>query len=111
LINRCWTRAVMGEELQIALADCNAALKLNAGSAVTLDTRALVQLRMGRYREAIEDYDFALQRSPKLATALFGRGVAQIRTGHAEGGHADLAAAEREKPGVSARFASYGLTP
>jgi tetratricopeptide (TPR) repeat protein len=111
LINRCWTRAVIGEELETALADCNAALRFNAGNAVTLDTRALVALRMGRYREAITDYDFALQRSPKLASALFGRGIAQIRTGNVESGRADIAAAERERPGMAARFARFGITP
>ena len=101
----------MGEELETALKDCDAALKFNAGSAVTLDTRALVALRMGRYRDAITGYDFALQRSPNLASALFGRGIAQIRTGNVENGRADIAAAERERPGTSQRFARFGITP
>jgi Flp pilus assembly protein TadD len=91
--------------------DCNTALKFNAGSAVTLDTRALVALRMGRYREAISDYDFALQRSPNLASALFGRGIALLRTGNVESGRADIAAAERQRPGMTARFARLGITP
>jgi tetratricopeptide (TPR) repeat protein len=66
---------------------------------------------MGRYREAIKDYDFALQRSPNLASALFGRGIALIRTGNSESGHADIALAERERPGMAARFATFGLRP
>jgi tetratricopeptide (TPR) repeat protein len=102
---------VIGEELDVALSDCNAALRFNAGNPVTLDTRARVALRMGRYREAITDYDYALQRSPNLASALYGRGVAQIRTGNVEGGRADIAAAERARPDVAARFARLGITP
>jgi tetratricopeptide (TPR) repeat protein len=66
---------------------------------------------MGKYEEALADYDRALQRSPKLASALFGRGIVELRTGNAAGGQADIAAAEAAKPGIVKRFGRYGLTP
>ena len=37
LNSRCWTRALWGQELDAALADCNAALKLRPGKAAYLD--------------------------------------------------------------------------
>ena len=42
---------------------------------------------------AIADYDAALKLSPKLAEALYGRGVARQRNGAAAAGNADLAVA------------------
>lgn len=44
--------------------------------------------------EAIAQYDVALKLNPKLAGALYGRGVAKQRKGDAAGGSADLAAAK-----------------
>jgi tetratricopeptide (TPR) repeat protein len=111
LVNRCWTRAVMGSSLDNALEDCTEALKLKQDNAVTFDTRALVELRMGKYQEALADYERALQKSPKLASALFGRGIVELRTGNAARGEADLAAAEAAKPGTIQRFGGYGVTP
>ena len=101
----------MGSSLDNALDDCNEALKLKQDNAVTFDTRALVELRMGKYQEALADYERALQNSPKLASALFGRGIVELRTGNAARGQADIAAAEAAKPGIIQRFGRYGVTP
>jgi tetratricopeptide (TPR) repeat protein len=48
--NRCWTRAVSGENLDIALADCNEAIRLEPGSAAALDSRGLVHSLTTRLR-------------------------------------------------------------
>ena len=65
----------------------------------------------GKYQEALADYGRALQKNPKLASALLGRGIAELRTGSAARGQADIAAAEAAKPGIVQRFGRYGVTP
>jgi tetratricopeptide (TPR) repeat protein len=64
---RCWARAELGQNLSVALADCDAALALAPTSAPALDSRGFVELRMGQYDKAIADYDAALSQAPKQA--------------------------------------------
>ena len=109
--NRCWTRAVLGDALNAAMDDCNQALRLNAEKDFVFDARGFVKLRMGAYREAIADYGVALQRNSNLPSALFGRGVAELRLGDAGRGQADIAAAEALQPGTAKHFAKYGIVP
>ncbi|MBV8146425.1 MAG: aspartyl protease family protein, partial [Gammaproteobacteria bacterium] len=77
--SRCWARALLGQELDRALADCNAAVGANRTAAAYLDSRGLVYLRQGRYDKAIADYDAALALNPRIAWALYGRGLARQR--------------------------------
>ena len=66
---------------------------------------------MGRYDEAIADYDAALQIDPNKVASLYGRGMAKRRKGDYAGGNTDIAAAKAVKPNVVAEFARYGLLP
>ena len=47
--------------------------------------------------------------SPRDPGSLYGRGLARLRFGDADGGRADLAAAKALDPDVTAEFARYGL--
>lgn len=107
--NRCWIRAVEGEELDFALSDCDEALRLDPRHAAALDSRGLVHIKRGAFNEAIADYNAALALEPGRGHYLYGRGVARIRMGQAAEGQADLAAAERAEPGVSEAYRSYGV--
>ena len=75
----CWTRATLGVELEAALADCDAALAIEPKSAATLDSRAFVLMRLGRYDEAVRVYDAALALRPRQADSLYGRGLSKLR--------------------------------
>jgi uncharacterized caspase-like protein len=48
LNNRCWTRAITGD-LQGAFSDCNLALQIDPGLTDALDSRGLVNLKLGRF--------------------------------------------------------------
>ena len=111
LNSRCWNRALSGEELEQALGDCNAALKLKPNTAAFLDSRGLVQLRRKNSDAAIADYDAALRLQPKTAWSLYGRGLAKLRKGLSSEGQADIAAATVLQPKMAERAASYGITP
>ncbi len=108
---RCWTRALWGEELDRALADCDAALKLRPNTAVFLDSRALVQLRRGDYDKAIADYDRALGLGSKDAWSYYGRGVAKLRKGLTAAGKADIAAATALQANIADQAGKRGITP
>jgi len=110
-VNRCWSRAVLGQDAGTAMEDCNQALKLSASGGEALDARAFLELKTGRFSDAVSDYGLALQKEPTRATALFGRAVAELRLGNKAKAQDDLAAAETAEPGITTRFARYGVTP
>lgn len=108
---RCWTRAQGGIELDKALVDCNAAVRMQPGVANLLDSRGLVRLRRGELALAIADYDAALKLQPKIAWSLYGRGVAKERLGRKAEGEADIAAAKALAPKLPDRAAALGIAP
>jgi tetratricopeptide (TPR) repeat protein len=105
--NRCWTRAATGD-LTNALADCNEALRLKPDLYDALDSRGLVYLKLGRYADAIRDYDTSLEKNPRSVSSLFGRGVALKRSGG--DGSADLKQAKDMDHTVASEFAGYGIS-
>ncbi len=108
---RCWARALWGEQLDLARADCDAALRLRPGQASVLDARGLIGLREGRFDDAWSDYDAAAQANPAEPRHLYGRGVAALRLGRAEAARADMADAGELSPDIAATFAAYGVSP
>jgi tetratricopeptide (TPR) repeat protein/predicted aspartyl protease len=108
---RCWARALLGTELDKALADCNAAVKARRTAAAFLDSRGLVHLRMGALDKAVADYDASLKLNPRAAWSLYGRGLARVRKGQTTAGQADLAAAAALYPQIQDEAAKYSLTP
>lgn len=108
---RCWTRALLGQELEAALADCNAAVKMQSKSAAYLDSRALVYMRLGKYDKSIADYDAAIALEPKNAASRYCRGVVRTRQGHAAEGQADIAEAVALAPKVADFYTRHGIIP
>jgi tetratricopeptide (TPR) repeat protein len=109
LNSRCWVRALMGTELDKALEDCSAAVKLEPESAQYLDSRGLVYLRLGELEKALEDYNTALRINPKIAWSLYGRGIIRLRKGETEAGNADIAAAKVIHPSIVTDAKRYGI--
>jgi tetratricopeptide (TPR) repeat protein len=107
----CWERATRNVEIDIALADCETAIRLEPKQAAYVDSRAMVKFRMGKLDEALADYDAALALRPSQADSLYGRGLVKLRKGDKAGGQADLEAARKAASWVEAEFAGYGLKP
>ncbi len=110
LNSRCWARALLGKQLDLALADCNTALRETSKSAAVLDSRGLVYLRQGNFDKAIDDYNAALAQHPKLAWSLYGRGLAKLHKGLVAEANADIAAATGLNDKLPAEAKSYGIT-
>ena len=108
LNDRCWTRALSGKDLALALKDCNAALRRSKSGAF-FDSRGLVDLRMGEFDKAIADYDSALQQMPKSAWSLYGRGLARLHKNDPSG-QADIKAALAIDPELPTRAKALGIS-
>jgi tetratricopeptide (TPR) repeat protein len=110
--HRCFTRAIIGKDLDAALADCNEAMKLTSrepGSlAPVLSYRCFAQYRMKHYREAIQDCDAAIAHSPTYAEALYVRGLAKRALGDASAS-ADIDHARKLDPKIAQTYAGYGV--
>lgn len=107
----CWTEAQAAFELDKALADCEAALKLKPEAPAYLDSAGLVLLRMGRYDDAVARYDRALAKAPKQSASLYGRGIAKLRKGDTAAGNADVAAALKISASIASEFEEFGVKP
>jgi tetratricopeptide (TPR) repeat protein len=64
---------------------------------------------MGQIESAIEDYNSALRIEPKMASALYGRGLARLKKGDSSGGNADVAAAKKLETMIASEFSRYGV--
>src|ERR1700677_4645695 len=64
---RCWAQAWLGTALDQGMSDCNKAIRVTADNPVTLESRALVRLRMDDFDHAIADYSAALKLQPRSA--------------------------------------------
>jgi tetratricopeptide (TPR) repeat protein len=112
---RCRARALAGIDLQLALEDCNKALKHAAKPsplfASASDSRGLVLLRLGNYDKSIADYDAALKIEPRDAWSLYGRGIDKIRVKKSSEGLADIEQAKAISPDIAESFGEDGVQP
>jgi tetratricopeptide (TPR) repeat protein len=76
---RLRTSASRSGSIQAALDDCNEALRLRPTLTDAFDSRGLTQLKLGHYRQAVSDFDAALQSNPKQVSSLYGRGKAKLK--------------------------------
>lgn len=110
----CFVRAAYGFDIQHAMGYCDAAVA-NGRPGYALVNRGKAELQLGRFREALQDFDEALRtrkelQSRALVQAAFGRGVARLRLADTAG-REDIGQAIRAYPGVAAEFADFGITP
>jgi len=93
----CWASGLVSHDLAGALADRNEALRLLPNNPNFLNSRGLVQLKLGALDRAIADYGSAVAQNPKDAGSLYGRGVAKLKSGNT----ADITAAKAIKPDIA----------
>lgn len=115
LARRCFAKALQGQNLDSALSDCNRAIALvnmrNPDEAWLFANRAFVRLRQGAFDKAISDFNDALKLQPKSGYALYGRGLALIRTNKAQQGESDIDAAVKLDKTVKDRLQAFGALP
>ena len=107
--DRCRVLAIVGRDLERALADCNQVLRLNPNNIQVFDNRGLTYLKRGEYALAIADFDTLLKHQPKKASSLYGRGFAKLKRGDTYGGERDIAAAKAIQTNIAGEYAIYGV--
>lgn len=105
----CWGKVSFNVALDRALEECQAALKLDPDEPHVLDSRGMIYLRMGRFKEARSDFDRALRQFPQQANSLFARAVLRARTGDWDGARKDAQAALRLWPHAAETFQRWGI--
>lgn len=106
---RCEIRVAQDVELDLARQDCDQALEINSIDTAALSARGVLNLRARLNQEAWSDFDAAIFNGRSDARTLYGRGIAGLRLGRTREARADIAAAERLQPEITATFATYGL--
>ncbi len=109
LNSRCWTRTLLGVDLDKARDDCDQAIDLQPDNAAFIDSRAWLRLRRSELRDALADFNRSLKLRPDLASSLYGRGIVRRRLGDEQQGNSDLEAARKLSPGIDTNMARYGL--
>jgi tetratricopeptide (TPR) repeat protein len=112
---RCFAKAMQNQSLDSALSDCNRAMALadmrNPDEAWLIANRGFVRLRQGAWDKAISDFNDAVKLQPKNAGALYGRGVALMKTNKTKQGQSDIDAAEKLDKTIKERMQHYGIVP
>jgi len=96
-------------QYEAAIADYDAALRLDPDHAVALVNRSLAWIALGRYEEAIADYDAVLRLDPEQVGAWANRGAAKAKLGRHNEALADYDAALRLDPNHVLALANRGL--
>jgi hypothetical protein len=66
-------------------------------------------LKLHRLDDAIVDFKAALEINSKLASSLYGRGLAKLKKGDRVGAHADMAAAKAIQADIEEELARYSI--
>jgi len=109
LSRRCWTRARLNIELDLALDDCNKAINRQGKNGRYYDVRGWLRLRRGEWQKAMADFDRSLNLRPDTAWSLYGRGIVRSKLGDDAAGQADIAAARQLQPAIDKEAGRFGL--
>jgi tetratricopeptide (TPR) repeat protein len=106
---RCRSLTLAKADLDVALKDCDAAIRARRDDAAALASRSLVRLARGEFDLAIADADAALKTGERPFWALEAKGLAERRTGRETLAKADLDTAATVDAKAAERVPSLGL--
>ncbi|GEM_PF-646347 len=109
--SQCWLRAVAGKELEQALDFCNKAVARKPEIGAYLDSRGLVYFKMGRFQDALNDYNAAIDKNSDANASRYARGVVKLRLGDKDGGQKDIDDAKERDVIVAQEMAGRGVAP
>jgi tetratricopeptide (TPR) repeat protein len=106
----CWFRGLFNVALDTAVSECTHAVERASSPAAALDSRALVEFRLGNYDAALADLNSVLKLAPAIPASRFMRGVVRLKKGDDQG-REDIQAALRMSPSLATFYARHGIAP
>ena len=105
---RCRANTWSNRDLNQALADCTAAVADGRAQPIN---RAITHYKLGKYDEAIADFNAQLKIGAGNGESVYGRGLARLKKGDRTEGQADIDAAKKLFPldALIAMFTEYGI--
>jgi len=83
---------------------CSSTLERDGVSGSGLESRGYAYFRLGKYTEALVDFETAAKAFPQNARYLYERGVAKIKAGNVTDGRRDIGAATKLVPDIARRM-------
>lgn len=111
LNQRCWVKATLNVQLDMALQDCTQSIELSSHNFAALDSRALVYIRLHRLPEALADLNAALDLNPLIPGSLYLRGLVERSKGDRQHADQDLADAKMMSPQIEQEYARWDIKP
>jgi tetratricopeptide (TPR) repeat protein len=87
-----------------AIADYNKAISLRSDYPAAFYNRALAYTEKGAFDNALADFNIVLRFDARNALALYARGLMFLKTGNAEAGRSDIAAAKSINPNIAEQY-------
>jgi len=106
----CWFRGLFNVDVENAIRSCTLAVERAETPMAALDSRAMVQFRLGNYDAALADLDTVLRLAPEVPESRYLRGVVRLRKGD-PAGRKDIETALRMAPQLADFYARHGVTP
>jgi tetratricopeptide (TPR) repeat protein len=107
---RCWSLAVLGQDLDTAKTDCEKAIELEPKDANNFNSLAFVRFRKGDYIGAVESYTQSLALNPDSGSSYYMRGRAKASINDPTAAD-DIAKGIGFEAGVAQRYAGYDVEP
>ena len=104
----CWDKTMSNVALDLAESECRSALGERSPPAIS-DSLAWALWRLGKFAEAIAEFDRALALAPRQAASLLGRALARHALGQDDLARADYDAARAIAPDIETSFENYGI--
>jgi tetratricopeptide (TPR) repeat protein len=106
----CWFRGLFNVALDSAVGQCTHAIERADQPFAALDSRALVEYRLGDYDAALADLNAVLKLAPAVPASRYMRGVTRLKKGD-KGGREDIETALRMSPSIAEFYARHGVSP
>lgn len=106
----CWFRGLFNVALDSAVGQCTHAIERADQPYAALDSRALVEYRLGDYDAALADLNAVLKIAPGIPASRYMRGVTRLKKGD-KGGREDIETALRMSPSIAEFYARHGVSP